>query len=97
MRSSQVGVFKGGFSKALLQQWPGGGRHLMVDPYAHFAEGCGAGPASRAATYNHHCRLGQRRFDELCARATHPHPEAGNRRPTAHNEPLPASSPSGEE
>ena len=75
----QVGVFKGGFSKALIQQWPSGGRHLMVDPYAHFAEGCGGSPTARAATYNHHCRLGQRRFDELCARASHkPHTNRQN-------------------
>lgn len=40
--SAEVGVWRGDFSSNLLRSWPGGGPHLLIDPFENV---CRKGPA----------------------------------------------------
>ena len=62
--SVEVGVYRGAFSMEIMNRWPSGGRHLLVDAWSSFNASC-----NHAAKKNKHklgdkqCRFTQSRFD----------------------------------
>ena len=56
--SAEVGVWRGDFSSDILDKWPSGGAHLLVDPYKHF-------PCPLGERRDKQCSHNQSYFDSL--------------------------------
>lgn len=48
--SAEVGVYAGEFSREIMNMWPQGRRHLLVDPYLHYTEHCLSKMENRGTT-----------------------------------------------
>mmetsp|Transcript_20906 Transcript_20906/g.42784 ORF Transcript_20906/g.42784 Transcript_20906/m.42784 type:complete len:271 (-) Transcript_20906:121-933(-) len=60
--SAEIGVWMGKNSARLLQRWPAGQKHRLVDPYAHFDAACGKNMAKQG---DKQCRYNQSQFDAV--------------------------------